>query len=360
MRPFTRRIFLPFRRFRWRLTLSYNLVTLAALFLLAWWGVVAGIVYLQHANPGSTLLEVVQARLLPVLGEVLPSALILVIPAVLVSAYFGYLTARWLDIRLGNLRRAVQAWQAGDFSALVQDDVADEIGAFGQGLNSMAGQLAHLLQARGDLAALEERNHLARDLHDSVKQQITAASFQLAAAGALFERDPQAARASLAEAEKLTQAAGRELNAILFELRPAALRPGGLEQSLREYIAGWQRQNPVKVSLRCEGQAQPDPQLQQELVRFVQEALSNVARHSGAGLVEVGLTSSAQELVLSIRDDGSGFAPDQQTEAGFGLRSMRERIQQAGGRLSLESSPGQGTQLTARIPLDKETHGQTD
>jgi NarL family two-component system sensor histidine kinase LiaS len=360
MKLFSQRAFLPFRRFRWRLTLSYNLVTLAALFLLAWWGLVVATIYLQRANPSQTLLEVVNSRLLPALGEILPSALILVIPAVLVSAYFGYLTARWLDIRLGNLRRAVQAWQAGDFSVTVQDDVADEIGAFGQGLNGMAGEMERLLRARGDLAALEERNHLARDLHDSVKQQITAASFQLAAAGALFERDPQAARASLVEAEKLTQAAGKELNAIIFELRPVALKPGGLEQSLRDYIEGWRRQNPVEVRLMCEGQAPADPHVQQELVRFAQEALSNVARHSGASLVEVLLSSSPQEVALSVRDDGSGFEPEPQGEAGFGLRSMRERIEGAGGRFTLESSPGQGTRLTARIPLDKETHGKTN
>jgi NarL family two-component system sensor histidine kinase LiaS len=257
------------------------------------------------------------------------------------------------------LRRAVQAWQAGDFSVTVQDDVADEIGAFGQGLNNMAGQMERLLRARGDLAALEERNHLARDLHDSVKQQITAASFQLAAASALFERDPQAARASLAEAEKLTQTAGKELNGIIFELRPVALKAGGLERWLREYVDGWQRQNPVKVSLRSEGQAPADPQVQQELVRFIQEALSNVARHSQASMVEVLLNSSPQELVLSVRDDGSGFEPNPQSEAGFGLRSMRERIQQAGGSFALESSPGQGTCITARIPLDREAHGKT-
>jgi NarL family two-component system sensor histidine kinase LiaS len=217
--------------------------------------------------------------------------------------------------------------------------------------------MQHLLQVRGALAALEERNHLARDLHDSVKQQITAASFQLAAASALLERDPQACRASLAEAEKLTLTAGKELNAIIFELRPIALKPGGLEQSLREYIAGWQRQNPVEVRLSIEGTGRPSPQLQQELVRFVQEALSNVARHSKASRVEVSLNSSPRQLVLSIRDDGNGFEPDQQPEAGFGLRTMRERIQQAGGRFSLQSSPGQGTNITASLPLEEETHG---
>ncbi len=359
MKPFFQRVFIPFRRFRWRLTLSYNLVTLAALFILAWWGLVVGAIYLQRANPGLTWLEVIRVHLLPVLAEILPSALILVIPAVLVSAYFGYLNARWLDNRLGSLRRAVQAWQAGNFADVVQDDVADEIGAFGQGLNSMADQMQRLLQARGDLAALEERNHLARDLHDSVKQQITAASFQLAATSALFERDPQAARASLAEAEKLVQAAGKELNAIIFELRPVALKPGGLEQSLRAYLDGWQRQNPIEVRLRCEGESHLAPQAEQELIRFAQEALSNVARHSRSSRVEVSLTGSAQELVLSIWDNGRGFAPGPEAESGFGLRTMRERIQQAGGSFSLESGPAQGTRVTARIPLSKEIYGKT-
>ncbi len=360
MRLLSRRVFLPFRKFRWRLALSYNLVTLAALFILAWWGLVAGALYLQRASPGLTWLQVIEAQLLPALAEILPSALVLLIPAVLVSAYLGYLNARWLDIRLGDLNRAVQAWRAGDFSTRVQDDVADEIGAFGQGLNGMAGEMERLLRAHGELAALEERNHLARDLHDSVKQQITAASFQLAAASALFERDPQAARASLAEAEKLAQAAGKELNAIIFELRPVALKPGGLAQSLREYVDGWRRQNPIEVRLRCEGEVELDPQVQQELIRFMQEALSNVARHSRSSLVEVSLTAGARELALSVRDNGLGFEPESQSEEGFGLRTMRERIQQAGGSFILESLPNQGTRVTARIPLNEETHGKRD
>lgn len=359
MRQSIRNAFLLFRRFRWRLTLSYNLVTLAALFILAWWGIVAGAIFLQQTYPGQSLFEVILTHLLPALAEILPSALILIIPAVLVSAYFGYLNARWLDIRLGNLRQAVTSWQAGDFSAVVYDDVADEIGAFGQGLNGLANEMERLLQARGALSALEERNHLARDLHDSVKQQITAASFQLAAAGALLERDPQACRASLAEAEKLTLTAGKELNAIIFELRPVALKPAGLDQSLREYIASWRRQNPIEVHLSVEGTGRASPQVEQELVRFMQEALSNVARHSRAILVKVALNSTPQELVLSIQDDGAGFDPDLQTGAGFGLQTMRERIQQAGGRFTLESSLGHGTQVIARLPLEEETYGKT-
>jgi signal transduction histidine kinase len=112
------------------------------------------------------------------------------------------------------------------------------------------------------------------------------------------------------------------------------------------------------LRLSVEGTGRSSPHVQQELVRFIQEALSNVARHSDASLVEISLNSSAQELVLSIRDDGGGFEPGLQTDAGFGLRTMRERIQQAGGHFTLESSPGHGTRVTARLPLEEETHGK--
>ncbi len=169
-------------RVKWRLTLSYLLVTLVAILLLTWWGLVVGTIYLQGTNPTRSGLEVIQTQILPALKLILPNALILIIPATLISAYFGFLNARWIDIRLANMRRATQAWQRGDFSIQVTDDAADEISDFGQELNGMAGELERLLSARSDLAALEERNHLARDLHDSVKQQITAASFQIGAA----------------------------------------------------------------------------------------------------------------------------------------------------------------------------------
>jgi len=238
--------------------------------------------------------------------------------------------------------------------------VRDEIGSFGKSLNGMAGEMERLLQARGELASLKERNHLARDLHDSVKQQITASSFQLAAAAALLERDPQAARASLAEAEKLNQAASKELNVIIFELRPAALKPGGLEQSLRDYLDGWKRQNAAEVRFYSSGTGQASLPVQQELIRFVQEALSNVARHSQATLVEVSLTSSAADLELAIWDNGRGFEAGPEAESGFGMQTMRERIQQAGGSFTLDSRLQAGTRLIARIPLNSISLGYPD
>lgn len=347
------------RRVRWRLTLTYLLVTLTVILMLAWWGLVMGTLYLQRASPAYTWLEIIQEQLLPALQVILPSALVLIVPAALISAYFGFLNARWIDLRLAHLRSATRAWQQGDFSVKITDEAADEISAFGQDLNRMAEELECLVHARGELAALEERHHLARDLHDSVKQQITAASFQIGAASALLDQNVAAARSCLVEAENLTQAAHQELNAIIFELRPASFQPGDLAQTLREYTDGWARQNPIAVQLEIQGEAYPDPIVQQDLFRLVQEALSNVARHSRATRVEISLRADRLELVLSIQDNGCGFEPENTQAHGMGLQSMRERITRAGGQFSLASQPGQGTRLTAALPLPQAGHGMT-
>jgi hypothetical protein len=109
-------LILPFRRVKWRLTLSYLLVTLAAILILAWWGLVAGALYLKQTNPGESWIEILGERVLPALQVVLPSAAFLVIPAVLISVFFGFLTARWFDMRLNSMCAAAQAWRQGDFS----------------------------------------------------------------------------------------------------------------------------------------------------------------------------------------------------------------------------------------------------
>jgi len=349
--PHQNRTFGAFQKIKWRLTLSYLLVTLAAIFMLAWWGLVAGTLYLQRSSPDLSWFEVIQKQVLPALGVILPSSLILIIPASLVSVYFGFLTARWLDLRLANLRQAVQAWQQGDFSVKVSDSNGDEIHAFGQELDSMASELERLLNARADLAALEERNHLSRDLHDSVKQQITAASFQIGSANALLDQNLQAARASLTEAENLVHAAHQELNSIIFELRPAETQSGNLAQVLQNYTASWARQNAVQLHLQISGEIDGAANLTQEILRFVQEALSNISRHSRAEEVRMDVLGGETEMILIIQDNGCGFELDLMTSEGLGLRTMRERITRLGGNLQINSQPGHGTQITAAIPL---------
>jgi two-component system, NarL family, sensor histidine kinase LiaS len=342
-----------FRRVKWLLTLSYTLISITTVILVSWWAFIAVSIYLASVNPGLTTLQILQLRVLPVLQVILPSMLLLIVPAAAVSTYFGFLTARWLDNRLFNLRTATQAWQQGDFTVTVVDELPDEIGNFAHDLNHMARQFETLLLAQQDLAALEERYRLASDLHDSVKQQITAAMFQISAAQALIEKDPQAARTSMEHAGKLTHAAQKEMSAIIFELRPAALEGKGLVAALRKYVEEWSEQTGASVTLRIEGDNNLSAEIERIVFRIVQEALSNVARHAHTNTASIGLVFALDELSIEITDEGVGFSAGAEHTAGYGIQNMHSRIRQLGGEMTILSSPGQGTCVSASIPLQK-------
>jgi NarL family two-component system sensor histidine kinase LiaS len=142
------------------------------------------------------------------------SLILFTIAAGLVGTVFGYFTARGLTKRLRTLSRAADSWSKGSFSIIVQDRSEDELGQLAQHLNQMAEHLQNLLQTRQELATLDERNRLARELHDSVKQQVFATSMQVGAARASIDQDPQAAQAHLAEAEQLSRQAQKELTTL--------------------------------------------------------------------------------------------------------------------------------------------------
>lgn len=198
-----------------------------------------------------------------------------------------------------------------------------------------------------DLAVADERNRLARELHDSVKQQVFATIMQLGAARVLLDRDPSAAHAHLLEAEQLAQQSGAELSLLIHELRPMALGEKGLVAAIQAYAADWSRQSNIAADVRVRGECVLAPDVEHALLRVTQEALANVARHSQASAVTVDLDLAADAVTLTIGDNGRGF--DTRAAArGVGLASMRERLEALGGRLRVESSPGAGTTIAAR------------
>jgi NarL family two-component system sensor histidine kinase LiaS len=264
---------------------------------------------------------------------------------------FGFLTAWGMTRRLQRLARAAQAWSRGDFSVAVKDRSKDEIGQLSRELNNMAAQLEGLIQARQELATLETRNRFARDLHDSVKQQVFATSFQIAAARALIE-DTSSAEAHLTQAEELARQAQRELNVLIGELRPPALEGKGLLSALRDYVEDWSRRAEIPAEVHVRGEREVPLEVEQAVFRVAQEALANVAKHSGAGSVEVDLIYTSDSLTLRVADDGRGFDPAKNPGEGFGLQSMHERLEKLGGRVEVESAPGKGTRVTCVCPLE--------
>ena len=213
---------------------------------------------------------------------------IMFIVALPVGALFGWLVTRGLRKRLVTLSAASQAWSTGDFSVSPRDKSGDEIGELTRNLNNMAEQLQNLIHTNDELARVEERNRLARDLHDTVKQQTYAARMQLTAAKNLLDFDPSAATGHIDTALQLNRETQQELKLIIDELRPAALQGKGLVQAFKEYAARWQEHTGIKVESVISGDRSLPLDVEQTLYRVLQEALSNIARHAEADTV--GLT----------------------------------------------------------------------
>lgn len=288
--------------------------------------------------------------LTPILQSIAASLIPITVATGLIGALFGFLTARGLTRRIGQITAAADAWSQGDFSVVARDDSGDELGHLSRRLNRMAEQLQNLLETRQELAAVEERNRLARDLHDSVKQQVFATAMQIGAAQTLLDQDVTAARASLVEAEKLAGQAQQELTGLIQELRPAALAGKGLAEALRDFVADWSRRTNIAADVRIQG-AQPLPlPLEQALLRVAQEALANVARHSMADTAVLHLTLTLDDVTLTVQDNGRGFDPAD-GRGGVGLLSMQERMAALNGRLDIYSRPGQGTIIIAFTPI---------
>ena len=270
--------------------------------------------------------------------------------AVFMGTLFGWLTARSLVRRFRNLSATADAWSQGDFSEFVDDPSGDELGQFAQRLNHMASQLQSLLDERQQVAVLQERNRMARELHDSAKQQAFAASAQLGAARALLEQDPKAANDRLMEAERLMDEVRRELTGLIGELRPLAMDGQDLAPMLRGYASDWASQCNIDLDLRVQDILPLPPEAEQALFRIAQEALANVSRHSQAQKATVSLVKDDATVTLTISDDGQGFDTGG-SHTGIGLHSMRERAKVLGGTCTIDSSPGEGTCVTVEYNI---------
>jgi ligand-binding sensor domain-containing protein/signal transduction histidine kinase len=214
----------------------------------------------------------------------------------------------------------------------------------------LAIENAQLYESAQLLAVIEERGRLARDLHDSVKQKTFAALAQLSSASRLMDNDPPRARTPVDSAEELMHEVLQELNVMIDEMYPVALKERGLTAALRAYVDDWSDQSSTLVDLHVNGVPKISMEKAQALYRITQEALSNVSRHSQANEVVVSLHGNRENIELMVEDDGCGFDP-QDVQAGVGLRSMRERVEKFNGSFQIESEHGSGTRLTAKIPV---------
>jgi NarL family two-component system sensor histidine kinase LiaS len=302
-----------------------------------------GIIYFESLPTENDL----PANILTLLSR---SVLILLLAAGLIGTIFGALTARGMVKRLQRVSQVTDAWSQGDFSGFIDDPVGDEISQMAVRLNIMAEQLQHFLIRRQELAVSEERNRLARDLHDSAKQEALAASFHLGTALTLFDRDPKGAKNHLVEADNLVDSVREELTDLIHELRPPSMNGTQFDETINEYIIEWAHQTGIAAVFNVEGFVDLSLEIKQAIYRITQEALANVARHSSADNVEVALNFLENRVEFCVSDDGSGFDAQEQ-HAGMGLDSMRERVETLNGSFLIESKIGQGTKISVDFPI---------
>jgi signal transduction histidine kinase len=206
-----------------------------------------------------------------------------------------------------------------------------------------------LFEQAKELAVVEERNRLARDLHDSAKQKAFAALAQLGTANGVIQMDAGSAKVHMIEAENLVYEVIQELTFLIQELYPMALKEKGLVTTLRDYVFEWENRNEILVDLSVRGERRVTLEIEQAIYRVIQESLANVARHSRATRVEISLAYQDESINILVADNGTGFDVSQKP-AGMGLRSIRERVESIHGSLHIESAPGQGTRVHVQVP----------
>lgn len=209
---------------------------------------------------------------------------------------------------------------------------------------------ARLYERGRELAMLEERNRVARELHDAVTQKLFSLRLTAQAASALLVADPARAAAELERVQRLAGEALAELRAVIVELRPAELDRHGLAETLRKHVHLLDRLHGSRVVFEA-GELPPlGSAVEVALFRVAQEALHNALRHSGAGRVSVRLSYRDDgRLTLAVEDDGSGFEPG--GSRGLGLVSMKERAESVGGVMTVVTAPGEGTTVSVEVSV---------
>ncbi len=324
-------------------------------------GEVVGAVYLRLVN--FPALGLLLANLTPFLAS-------FIVPWLLVSGGLGmiysWVVGRGFARRIARLTEASIDLADGDLSRRIEDPSGDELGQLGRQFNAMADQLsaslrslrlladrnAQLAEQTAQLTAVEERNRLARDLHDSVSQELFSLTMLAAAARRTLDGRPDLTAARLVEIEESARRALEETRSLIFALRPAALDGRGLTPALRDLVAALRERQGLSSDLRVTGERRLPLDYEQALYRIVQEALANVARHSGVRSAVVLLRYEDDHVALEVRDGGRGFdLSAARNPRSIGLHSMAERAEALGGNLALRSAPGAGTTIAVVIPL---------
>ena len=218
---------------------------------------------------------------------------------------------------------------------------------------AMAIEHARLYQSAEQVAILEERQRLARELHDSVNQALYAINLYASAANRkLLANDPDGARQNLETLANTAKDALAEMRLLVFELRPPILKQKGLVNAIQERLKSVEERTGLEIGLKARITSSLPAHIEEALYRIVQEALNNIIKHAQAKHVTIHLIQSGQTLLLHVQDDGIGFDVKAASQSGgLGLKTMRERADSIQASFTIQSASGEGSNISVKVEL---------
>ncbi|KIL45610.1 HAMP domain-containing sensor histidine kinase [Jeotgalibacillus soli] len=287
---------------------------------------------------------------------------------IIFSGMTFYLSSRasyLIKSRLDRLAAYVTTLSGGRYAERIERVSVDEIGLIEEELNNLAGTMQEQLKSLQRIATerstlekqaqqaaiIEERQRFARDLHDSVSQQLFALNMLSSAAVRLIDKKPNEARPIIFQVSEIAEKAQGEMRALLLHLRPIDLKGESLKGGLLKLIEELEKKTPIQFELKLQGMEEIPETTDAHLFRVVQEAISNILRHAQASKIQMRSEIKGAIFHLFIGDDGQGFDVSAEKWTSYGLQTMRERCEEIGGTFEVRSKKGEGTYINIRIHL---------
>lgn len=293
---------------------------------------------------------------------------------VVATLIIGYIAGRRIQGRIDLLHLQMLQVAKGNLSVRLPDTVDQTFAGLYREFNNMTEAVEkkmQLLQQLGEQeilekdrmvegAVLEERRRLARDLHDTVSQQLFAIHMAASSLPKVLEMNAEQANAVMDQLIQMSNTAQKQMRALIAQLRPMELVGKTLPEALDQWFPDYCRQNGLKGIKEMDVQGHISEAKEHQLFLIIQEAMANIVKHAGAQLVSLSLKEGPRQVVLAISDDGQGFSGNGQKQGSYGLTTMRERAEKLGGHVEIISKSGAGTTIRVHIPKFEDEKGRAD
>ncbi|MGG1684679.1 HAMP domain-containing sensor histidine kinase [Pseudalkalibacillus sp. NRS-1564] len=294
------------------------------------------------------------------------SPLLVMLLVVLLGSYFSYKDTLSIRNRLEDISTQIIILSRGKFTEKMEMTDKDEIGRISNELNELADKLQkqvtslqNLVNQKADLAEkargaaiIEERQRLARDLHDAVSQQLFALNMMSSASIKMMDRDIETAKSQMLDVADLASKAQVEMRALLLHLRPIHLSEDSLCEGVRKLVDELEKKSGVTFHVTLNDLPDLSNGIEENLFRIVQESLGNALRHAEASVIRITVKLKKNQFLLHIKDNGKGFEMNENKKGAYGLGSMQERCDEIGGQFRISSRAGEGTLVEVRVPLE--------